>query len=270
MKPMWIMAPEVFEGRPGEKLPEVVKAMGYACRTVRFDKSTLSYPKMDVVDCPVILHGPIRFVNEYSKFCNPGALGFKNNSVAEYASNVPREWLLNHDAVYTTFGQFRQDPVRFFDMLHADEVFIRPNSCYKIFTGCVVARETVDAELSAQAQTSNIFNHEIICVSTAKTIDAEFRYVIADQKVLTGSEYRWDNILDVRSDTLPICDELAKKVAEHNWQMDLAYVVDIALSNDQAKIVEFNSFSSSGLYACDLEKVVKGVSAAVEKDYHGY
>lgn len=100
--------------------------------------------------------------------------------------------------------------------------------------------------------------------------------------MIAGSEYRWDNILDVRRDTHPICDALAKKIAEADWQADSVYVCDVALIDDfiaadwggppaglTAKVVELNAFSSSGLYACDTYKIVEAVSKVAHCEWQG-
>jgi hypothetical protein len=45
------------------------------------------------------------------------------------------------------------------------------------------------------------------------------------------------------------------------------YVVDIFLGEDGPKIGEFNSFASAGLYNCDMNKIVKEVSALAAKEW---
>ena len=70
---------------------------------------------------------------------------------------------------------------------------------------------------------------------------------------------------------MPICDELAKHVAEMEWQPDRVYVLDLAYfkDKDEPKIIELNAFSSSGLYACDTYKIVEAVSIAALKEQSG-
>jgi hypothetical protein len=83
--------------------------------------------------------------------------------------------------------------------------------------------------------------------------------------------------LDVRRDTHPICDTMAQKVAEAEWQADRVYICDVALVDSapyeggtkQAKIIELNAFSCSGLYACDTYKIVEAVSKAAEQEALG-
>jgi len=58
-----------------------------------------------------------------------------------------------------------------------------------------------------------------------------------------------------------------KYVAKANWQLDSCYVVDIFLGEDGPRIGEFNSFASSGLYNCDMDKIVNAVCNTAEKEW---
>jgi hypothetical protein len=49
----------------------------------------------------------------------------------------------------------------------------------------------------------------------------------------------------------------------------MVYVCDVAWTDERqrARLIELNSFSSSGLYACDTRKIVSAVSAAAWNMY---
>lgn len=151
-----------------------------------------------------------------------------------------------------------------------DGLFIRPNSGLKTFAGQRVTAADFDDHVSTLEQTSGVMPDTLILVSKLHDIQGEFRFVIADGKVVTGSEYRWDGKLDIRRDWPEECEALARQVAEHEWQVDIAYTCDVALTPDGPRIVELNGFSCAGMYACDLEKVVDAVSAAAWREYHGH
>jgi hypothetical protein len=172
--------------------------------------------------------------------------------------------MLNSDFYVIPYAEFVRRKIP-----QGQAVFIKPDSGMKEFTGKVITWDKFDDEISSMNQIERVDPETLCVIAQPKPIAAEFRYVIADGSVITGSEYRWDNILDVRRDTLPICDELAAHVADMEWQADRVYVCDIALSNGVAKIVELNAFSSSGLYACDTHKIVAAVSTAALKECYG-
>lgn len=216
----------------------------------------------------VVTHGTVQFCRQIDKhlgkiYC-PGTYFNRNvKSFSLFASHFG-ELMLNSDFYLIPYAEFVRR------RLKPDQVvFIKPDSGMKEFTGKLIAYENFDDEISSMNQIEIVDSESLCVVAQPKRIDAEFRYVIADREVITGSEYRWDNVLDVRRDTLPICDELAKHVAKIEWQADRVYVCDIAFVEGEARIVELNAFSSSGMYACDTYAVVEAVSAAALKEYNG-
>jgi hypothetical protein len=216
----------------------------------------------------VVTHGTVQFCRQISKkyamdWC-PGTYFNKNvKSFSLFASHFG-ELMLNSDFYIIPYAEFVRRRLK-----PEQSVFIKPESGLKEFTGKVIHYNNFDDEINSMNQIEIVDLESLCVIAKPKEIDAEFRYVIVGGEVITGSEYRWDNVLDVRRDTLPICDELANYVAKMDWQADIAYVVDIAYTEKKAKIIELNAFSSSGLYACDTYKIVKAVSNAALKEFRG-
>lgn len=213
----------------------------------------------------VVTHGTIQFCKQieknFGRYWTPGM--YFNANVKDFTkfANHMGDDLLNNDYYIIPWAEVVRRRV--------NGVFVKPLSGLKDFVGQVIK----DHDYNIQPQ--NPIDPDCLCVvASAHDILAEFRYVIADKKVITGSEYRWDNVLDVRADTHPTCDMLAEKIAEAEWQADTVYVCDIALiigddKYEQAKVIELNAFSSSGLYACDTRKIIEAVSRAAEKEFKG-
>ena len=63
---------------------------------------------------------------------------------------------------------------------------------------------------------------------------------------------------------------LAEIIAQEIWQPEMCYSVDICKMNNDYYLLECNSFSCLGLYSCDCEAIVKGVSEAALKEYNEY
>jgi hypothetical protein len=215
-----------------------------------------------------ITHGTVQFCNQITKkysmdWC-PGTYFNKNvKSFSLFASHYG-DLMLNNDFYVIPYAEFVRRRLQ-----SNQTVFIKPESGMKEFTGKIINYSNFDTEINSMNQIERVNTESLCVIASAKNIDAEFRYIIANKEVITGSEYRWDNILDVRKDTLPICDELAKYVAKMEWQPDIVYVLDIAYSDKKAKIIELNAFSSSGLYACNTYKIVEAVSIAALKEFNG-
>jgi ATP-grasp domain, R2K clade family 2 len=226
----------------------------------------------------VVTYGTVQFCRQIEKYYGRmwmPAMYFNENVKhwAKFAVHIGED-LLNSDYVILPYGEV----VRRLKRNKADNYsfswFIKPESGMKEFTGQVINTANLDDDLSKLSPHASI-DDDVLCVcAPPKNIKAEFRYVICEKKVITGSEYRWDDILDVRSDTHPLCDHMANKIASAEWQADTVYVCDVALVEDsngfeQAKVIELNAFSSSGLYACDTYKIVEAVSKAAEKEHAG-
>lgn len=221
----------------------------------------------------VVTHGTVQFCKQieafFGRMWTPGM--YFNSNVKNWSKFAPYigEDLLNGDYIILPFAEAKRRHV------DQDAMFIKPESGLKEFTGQIVDYKD---DFDKLAPHGNGIDPTTLCVvSQPKQIKAEFRYVICEKTVVTGSEYRWDNVLDVRRDTHPLCDVLAQKIASADWQADTVYVCDIALmegghlgyKDDHAKVVELNAFSSSGLYACDTYKIVEAVSKAAWNEHNG-
>lgn len=212
----------------------------------------------------VVTHGTVQFcgrvAKKYGRAWTPG-LYFNDNVKLFHKFAVHMgEDLLNSEYMILPWAEV----VRRNYLGH----FVKPLSGLKEFVGQVLA----DFKDVGYPNPPDL---DTLCVvAPPREIKGEFRYVICDRKVITGSEYRWDNVLDVRRDTHPLCDAMARKVAEAEWQADRVYVCDVVLTPSfkgelEAKVIELNAFSSSGLYACDTTKIVEAVSNAAWAEYCG-
>lgn len=215
---------------------------------------------------PLIVHGTIEFCRNFNntvkaEYC-PGV--YQNDVVKSFDKfAVPlRKYLLNDDYYILPWKEFVARGLK-------EPVFIKPLSGLKQFTGMVINQDNFDVETNAKYQLEKVDDGLLCVISSPKEIKAEFRYIICDKQVVTGSEYRWDNVLDVRIDTLPECDKLAQEIAGLDWQADYVYVCDIAMTDKGPKVIELNSFSSSGFYACDTHKIVDAVSRMAWKEFVG-
>lgn len=253
-------------------LAEAAKSLGYEVYLTKYRPfSSAVDPDIPFPEgsC-VVTHGSIEFCKQVIKFRGrdwiPGV--YFNDNTKYFRNFAPQigDDLLNSDYYIIPYAEFVRRKLI--------NVFIKPEYGLKSFVG-----QVFDGDFQKLSPWGEIDPLTLVVVAEPKKIKAEFRYIICDKKVITGSEYRWDNVLDVRRDTHPICDALAQKIAEAEWQADRVYVCDVALLEqyhdgnfdkiEVAKVVELNAFSSSGLYACDTVKIVEAVSQAAWNEY-GY
>jgi len=165
------------------------------------------------------------------------------------------------------------------------QFFIRPDSGLKEFTGQVVYDNQVISNYRPmwgnnrlgmmtpeEVQDTYRVEDDLLCVvARARYIEKEWRVVIGDKKVITGCQYKFRDELCESEDFPEKVKEYAEKVAQCGWEPARVYVMDIASDvHGELGLLEINSFSSSGLYKCDLSKIVKEVSIIAENEWKEY
>lgn len=272
----WVLDTAILKANiQAESFDKVLQRMGY--EYIIIDSNTkFQIPDVDFDDGPIVVYTSLNMAEKLRKRHNwiPGVyLNHKNLSFTGYSSYIPHDWLLNNDCLMTTWKSFSTNKTRFFSIFNTRRVFIKPNSGVKTFTGSTIDINDFDFEINGMNQTTSVLPETIVCVSPYKQIEHEYRFVIVDNKVITGSEYSWDDTvferLDYESPCIKKCYDLAVKMAKYHWQPDIAYTCDIAITDYGPKIIELNSFSCAGLYMCNYEDVILSVSEAAIKEWNG-
>lgn len=225
------------------------------CGTVRF--------------CNQILNSPIKYI--------PGAYLKKHNLKYSTAAAHYGNLMLNERFILLPYGELRrrilEDLVDGLNPPHFKHhsLFVRPDNVTKEFAGRIHNFLNPEDNIDELGKYQPINDEEIVVIAEDKSdyILAEFRHVIVNRKLITSSQYRRDDRVDIRTDCEPDCEKLAEWVAKHEWQPDYVYVVDTCLTLDGPKIIELNSFSCAGLYGCNTREIVKAVSEAAWLEYTG-
>jgi hypothetical protein len=185
---------------------------------------------------------------------------------SQYYAHFGR-FLLNRDYAMLPFAELARCADFLFRTFGRDgRIFVRPDSPLKLFTGLVVARDSLAKDLEFMAF-YEFPTESLVVVSSPKTIVKEWRFVVADGHVVTGSQYKeGDKVV-----ALPHYDhaafDLAAAIAGSYWP-DPVWVLDICQTNDGAfHLLECGPFSFAGLYACDQDAVVEAVSSAAERTH---
>jgi hypothetical protein len=248
-----------------------IRSQGHKCIEVSY-KVGEDLPVIESHGCTILYgsHQFVKAVNPTGRF-QPGHLGVNDRTkMSSYMSNLPLDWFMNKDARFMTWAMFKNYGRAYFEnQTEQKSLFIRPDSGFKTFAGQTIKFDEWDESVKTLDQLSSVMPETLILVAPISQIQGEFRFVIADKQVVAGSEYRWDGKLDIRRDWPEECFTLAEKVASQEWQVDIAYTCDVALTDEGPKIVELNGFSCAGLYACDISKVVEGVSRAAYREWAG-
>jgi hypothetical protein len=175
--------------------------------------------------------------------------------------NTNRDDMLNSDAEFMTVADLEQR----FAGVPDDEVFhIRPMEDLKAFNGTVTTAKEIRRWQHSDDAGNFSFKKTTQCVvSPPKKILAEWRWFIADGKIISGSTYKMNGQRLVQRETDQDVIDEAQAFAD-KWLPDEVCVMDIALTDDGPKVIEFNCFNSSGFYYHDIGAVVEAVTSYVD------
>lgn len=135
------------------------------------------------------------------------------------------EHLLNEDYVMLPFCELRRKREFLFDCFGRDGAFfVRPDSPLKSFDGQLVHEASFEKDLDFLAF-YEFPEHELVVVSTPKTVTAEWRFVAVDGAVVAGSQYPAGREMSVSADCDPQARDLAETIAEGDFQVDSVWVV---------------------------------------------
>lgn len=273
----WIVDKTLLEGTFSEKLPQVIKDNGY--RLITFSGNPNSYDLMDLPhgwmdegSGPVIAYGCHRFIRDSHQMpWYPGAYpgqGAETHNLYPtiYMVKYPAGAFLNENYVYAPIKQVIRDYEFFYKIFNTDQLFVKDVEAFKRFSAKVLKREEIADYLSLYADTHHIDDQSLVLIGGIKNIFSEHRFVIVNSKVIAHSTYRYAGITDIRIDVPKEALDFATEMAKI-WSPCACYTMDIAMSDGKPKILELNSFSCAGLYACDLDSVVNEVSKQVREDY---
>jgi hypothetical protein len=264
MRPTWLIEANV-DGLPTEPLQAEVRQQGMTCRIVKYLPS-LPPPK-DIagtesvpMDACVVFRGTLNLMRHIaaSRRWRPGAwCAFENLACSTYYAHYG-PFLLNRDYTFLPIAE----AVRLADSLFAryandGHVFVRPDSVDKSFNGTLANRSTfTDKFFGAPFDPPTL-----ILVARPKKLTYEWRLIVANGKVVAGSQYQSPS---GRVEAPGYPEEVSKfattmldKVA---WSPATMFIMDICDSEDGLRLLELNSFGCSGHYLADLRTVVEAAS----------
>ena len=141
--------------------------------------------------------------------------------------------------------------------------FIRPSEDLKQFSGQVMNGQELldfltDAKECASSGSYQLSGDTKIVIDSPKDIQAEWRWFIVGGKVISGSMYRFKGNLqkakELDKDAIAEAQFYADK-----WLPNQNCVMDLALVNDEIKVIEFNCINASGFYEHDVDAIFKAL-----------
>ena len=104
-----------------------------------------------------------------------------------------------------------------------------------------------------------------VVIAPPKPIGREWRLVVAEDRVIAGSQYAVNGRRAITPDLPAEVRSFAESMlSEVRWRPDPIFMLDLCESAGRLWLVELNSFSASWLYACDLAAVVSTAAELAE------
>lgn len=102
---------------------------------------------------------------------------------------------------------------------------------------------------------SSLSKDTLIQLCEPKTIYAEYRFWVVDDKIVTASLYKRGSRVMYSADVDPrFFSYVAAQI--NLWAPHRAFVIDVCDTPEGLKIVEINTLNSAGFYAGDMQKLV--------------
>lgn len=265
----WLIDASVFYDSY-EELAAAVARQGHTVRLLNrprppygWDDTDGAYRRAFPEGACVVTHADIDLVHRIlaDGIWTPGAFATPGHSdCSHYFSHFGR-FLLNQDYCMLPFGELRRRAEFLFDLFGRDgRIFVRPDSALKLFTGQVVSHDSLERDLEHLAFYEFPIE-SLVVVSSPKAIEAEWRFIVAGQRVVAGSQYKRGTEQALSADVPTEVRRFADEVAASGYIPDPVWVMDLCRTTDGADhLLEIGSFSFANLYACDNDAVVRAVS----------
>ena len=146
--------------------------------------------------------------------------------------------------------------------------FIRPNHDSKEFSGKVAPFSELQAWVKRiiPLEIPELNKDTEVWLAEPKAIRKEWRLFMVDDEIISASLYMQNGELNKSESDIPLeMLEFAKKRMDEHRLAD-AYVMDIALSEGEYKIIECNCLNATGFYAHDIDAIVKALNKMLRKD----
>jgi hypothetical protein len=265
-KVIWLLEPDVLVDLH-TRLRVSAKAIGHQVKA--WSNSAFDDPKQFEA-AYVLFHGSLGVAAKVAEsgLWWPGAFcDVERFACSEwYAAAGP--WLLNHQWVTSTVELFVSSPDPVFEQLEAREsVFVRPDSPLKPFSGRVLQRDNI----SLRSLDHGFYYEDPslpIVIAPVRQIDREWRFLVVNYEIITGSEYVANGRSGVTNSVADQVREFANRVAAALDPPEPVYILDIAESDGQLGLVELNPFSGADLYACDMDAVVAALDRYFSAEHH--
>lgn len=166
--------------------------------------------------------------------------------------------LVNGVAEYRTLGDV-------WNISWDKDMFIKPSSDGKAFSGGIIRVGVSVKDFIENTMRKQNIENETILIAPLKQSQEEYRFFCMGDTVITGSQYMKDG--EVSPLAIPDNHVVHSYATDYArlYQPDKIFVMDIGRFNNKWEIVEYNCANCSGVYKCNLDKLVSEWEMFVNK-----
>jgi hypothetical protein len=172
------------------------------------------------------------------------------SAIGDIMFNTPNEYMV------AELIEWKWDIYR--DYAKDSKIFIRPDSGLKTFTGQLLDLQDFDAFWTNKALCTAKMT-DWVYVASPQEIQGEWRFVVDPDKrdIVAQSTYMYQGNRTCIPSAPNEASALCRMALSMGLNLGPLFVLDIAQAKDgHFGILEANAFSTSGLYACKMDKIV--------------
>jgi hypothetical protein len=257
----WVLEPEVFSDESFRRMREAVIEAGHEVIPWNDEWWTSGrWPRL--ADRKAIFHGSLGNAAQIRQTLpwRPGAYCDVRAFHCSSWYPLAAEWLVHRQWSLVSVETLVGDPRASLASLGGPgSVFVRPDSPLKPFSGRVLRADAIDLK----ALDHGLYYDDLqlpVIVAPVRALGREWRYVVADRRVVAGSAYSAEGRDALPDDPAGAPWQLAAHIAQQLAPPEDVYVLDLCEADGELRLLELNPFSGADLYACSRAAVVAAVS----------
>lgn len=254
----WILERDVFSEKCFNEMVSHFKDNGIPYHVVRIIPFIHEIEgKCPSVSNPVVVYGSIG-IQKLAQMREwiPGVFTDPTKFNYETYRDALGDLLLNPDCIRMPMSQVAS----YLNESGRDYFFIKPNGDTKEFAGTLMEASDFATWHRKMLDTGYLDGNDFdIVISDPKKLDCEWRIVVVDGKISSSSLYRQYQMVKPEQHIIPEVADLVMK-AHSKFVPAPVYVIDIAQTENGFRVIEYNTFNSAGMYACDVGCVIDDIN----------
>lgn len=262
----WIIQKNLVRSEVLEQMKNAIKKDGEYFEEVKIVPFSLDLPQILHNDMFNIVYGSTTFMlNAYENERWKTGVFFDHERFS--MSHYVQVWgsnMLNFEG-----NLIRLDQIKEIKSKAETNWFLRPNYDGKEFAGFVDRFEKLIewSERICSLKMSNFNSETLVWISKPHLIQKEWRLFVVDNKIVSAARYMVNGDLAISLNDLPF--EMLEFANDriNEFRLHDVYVMDIALCENQYKMIECNCFNGTGFYQHDIEKIVFAINHFIRTRY---